>query len=283
MLYEVEHLCLGYPSLPEVVKDASFSIAEGETVTILGPNGAGKSTLLNSLMGLSKPTLGSIRLDGQDMAKMDPKSIARQVAYVRQNQSPVFAYTVLDFVLMGRAPHMSVWAHPKEEDVALARDALDVMGIAHLADRPCTDISGGQRQSAAIARALVQEPRVILLDEPTAHLDFGNQIKVCELVAKLRNIGYAVIMTTHDPNQAIMLGGVVAVLDRSGHLVVGTSDEMLTEPALCELYNTELRLEFAQSVQRNAVLAVMPETCGDDRLSRPQAHRQRVEADGGKR
>lgn len=258
MIYEIEDLTLSYPQIPPVVAHASFTLDEGETLTILGPNGAGKSTLLDGMMGLHEPSSGIVRMDGCDVVQMSPKKLAGRVAYVRQYQSSVFAFTVRDFVMMGRAPHLGIYGRAQEEDEHIVNDALKTMDIASLVDRPYTDISGGQRQQAVIARAIAQQPKAILLDEPTAHLDFGNQIRIVELVQSLSQMGYAIVMTTHDPNQAIMLGGKIAILDRSGELQVGSVEELMHEEDLCDLYRTDLKLTYVESVQRNAVLAVTP-------------------------
>lgn len=256
MIYDVRDVSLAYGQGPVVVDRASFTLDEGETLTILGPNGAGKSTLLNSLMGLHIPLSGEVLLCGRPLARQSAREIARAVAYVRQQQSLAFSFEVLDFVVMGRAPRLSAFARPKPEDYDAAMAALETMGVAALAHRPYSDISGGQRQQVVIARAIVQEPRVILLDEPTAHLDFGNQIRTLELARRLSASGYAVVMTTHDPNHAILMGGKTAVLDRQGHLAVGKSSEMLTQERLSSLYRVELRVMDIPEIAREACLNV---------------------------
>ncbi|MCF0120348.1 MAG: ABC transporter ATP-binding protein, partial [Oscillospiraceae bacterium] len=148
MIYSADNITLAYPKMPPVVKSASFDLSEGETMTILGPNGAGKSTLLNCLMGLHTPESGTVELRGKPLAGMSSREIAGTVAYVRQYQTPVFAYTVRDYVMMGRAPKMRVFERPKAVDEEAVDKALVTMGLTELSSRPYTDISGGQRQKA---------------------------------------------------------------------------------------------------------------------------------------
>ena len=255
LVYDVRNLSLCYSLGPIVVENASFTLKQGETLTILGPNGAGKSTLLNSLMGLHPIKDGEIKLLGKPIRKLSAKAIARNVAYVRQQVSLAFSFEVLDYVAMGCAPHLGPFAKPKKEQLDAAYEALETMGIADLANRPFTDISGGQRQQAVIARAIVQQPKVILLDEPTAHLDFGNQIRTLQLAQSLSRKGYAVVMTTHDPNHAILMGGSIAILDRDGHLSVGCVDDMLSEEALTKLYHVGLCVADVTEIERKACLS----------------------------
>ncbi|MBQ6454125.1 MAG: ABC transporter ATP-binding protein [Coriobacteriales bacterium] len=254
MIYDVRAVSLAYGNGPMVVREASFELDEGETLTIIGPNGAGKSTLLNCLMGLHPPLEGEVLLCGKPIAQTRAKDIARNVAYVRQQLSLAFSFEVLDFVVMGCAPHLGPFSNPKPEHFERAMEALETMGVADLAQRPYSDISGGQRQQVAIARAIVQDPKVILLDEPTAHLDFGNQIRTLELARRLSSKGYAVVMTTHDPNHAILMGGKVAVLDREGHLEVGSCADMLDEERLAQLYRVDLCVTDVEEVGRLACL-----------------------------
>ncbi len=256
MIYDVKNLSLAYGGGPTVVDKACFKLSEGETMTVLGPNGAGKSTLLNSLMGLHDPLSGEICLCGSPINKQSPRDIAKAVAYVRQQVSVVFSFEIIDFVVMGRAPRLGPFSRPRPEDYDKAMGALEAMDIAHLAHRPYSEVSGGQRQQAVIARAVAQEPKAILLDEPTAHLDFGNQIRTLELARRLSDAGYAIIMTTHDPNHAMLMGGVTAILDRTGRLTVGSCADMLTQERLEELYRVELRVMEIPEISRRACLNV---------------------------
>ena len=251
MIVEAKNINFSYQKNGrQILNDVSLSLKEGEVMSILGPNGAGKSTLLNLIATLLTPDTGEICLCGKDTKKMKPKEVASILSYVPQTHTPAFSYTVFNFVLMGRAPKVGMFEKPKAEDFKLVEEVLEEVGIAKLADKPYTEISGGERQQATIARALVQEPKAILFDEPTAHLDFGNQIKTLRTIKHLSEKGYAVIMTTHNPDHAIMLGGTTAILDKKGKLTVGPAEEIITEQTLKEVYDTKLKLSYFDEAGR---------------------------------
>lgn len=251
MIVEAKNINFSYQKNGrQILNDVSLSLKEGEVMSILGPNGAGKSTLLNLIATLLTPDTGEIFLCGKDTKKMKPKEVASILSYVPQTHTPAFSYTVFNFVLMGRAPKVGMFEKPKAEDFKLVEKVLEEVGIAKLADKPYTEISGGERQQATIARALVQEPKAILFDEPTAHLDFGNQIKTLRTIKHLSEKGYAVIMTTHNPDHAIMLGGTTAILDKQGKLTVGPAEEIITEQTLKEVYDTKLKLSYFDEAGR---------------------------------
>ena len=250
-IIQVDNLSFAYDKNgKQVLNNVSLTLEEGEVMTILGPNGAGKSTLLNCIATLLTPDEGTITLCGKDAAAMKPKEVAKILSYVPQNHVPAFSYTVESFVLMGRAPTVGMFERPKAEDFELVAKTLDEIGIAELKDKPYTEISGGERQQATIARAIVAEPKAILFDEPTAHLDYGNQLKTLRLIKSLREKGYAIVITTHDPDHAILLGGTTAILDRDGHLITGKTEEIITEETLRELYGTDLSLVQPDGVDR---------------------------------
>ncbi|MDO5448550.1 MAG: ABC transporter ATP-binding protein [Clostridia bacterium] len=251
MIVEAKNINFAYTKNGrQILNDVSLSLKEGEVMSILGPNGAGKSTLLNLIATLLTPDSGEILLCGKDTKKMKPKEVASILSYVPQTHTPAFSYTVFNFVLMGRAPKVGMFEKPKAEDFKLVEQVLEEVGIAKLADKPYTEISGGERQQATIARALVQEPKAILFDEPTAHLDFGNQIKTLRTIKHLSEKGYAVIMTTHNPDHAIMLGGTTAILDKKGKLTVGPAEEIITESTLKSVYDTKLKLSYFDEAGR---------------------------------
>ncbi len=255
MIIEAENINFSYNKNDrQILHDVSLTLDEGQVISILGPNGAGKSTLLNLLAALNKPDSGTIKLCGKDTTKMKPKEVASILSYVPQTHTPAFSYTVFNFVLMGRAPKIGMFERPHAYDFELVEKALEEVGIAGLADKPYTEISGGERQQATIARALVQEPRAILFDEPTSHLDFGNQLKTLKMIKSLKEKGYAIIITTHNPDHAIMLGGTTAILDRDGHLTVGDSDKIITEETLKRVYGTKLKLKFVDDVGRDIII-----------------------------
>ncbi|MDD3920597.1 MAG: ABC transporter ATP-binding protein [Eubacteriales bacterium] len=250
MIYDVNNLCFSYLPEREVLKNITLTLEEGEILTILGPNGAGKSTLLRCMLNLLTPQNGSVLLCDKSIKSMKPRETAALVSYVQQTQHTTFAYSVLDYVLMGRAPMLGMFEKPKKADHEAAYRALEEMGISHLADKPCTQISGGERQQAMIARAIVQTPKAILFDEPTAHLDSGNQLRTLRIIKKLSQAGYALIVTTHNPDHAILLGGSAAILNRNGRLIKGPTDEIITQENLCDVYDADLRLRYLPEEER---------------------------------
>ena len=238
-----------------IFSDVSFSLKKGQILSILGPNGSGKSTLLNCLAGLLRLKSGEIMLAGRPQRSLAARDIAKIIGYVPQNQLPIYGYSVRDFVVMGRAPYIGVMSTPGEQDYKMADEAIESMGISHLSDRPYTDISGGERQQATIARVIVQRPQIIMMDEPTSALDFGNQMRVIKMICSLASEGYTIIMTTHTPDHAIMLDDTVALLDRSGTLRVGRTDEIMHENLLSDIYRTKVKLVFVEEAERVVCIA----------------------------
>lgn len=251
MIYEVENVTFSYPGGDRKVLDhACLRLDEGEILCILGPNGAGKTTLLGCMAGLLNPQSGTVRLCGRDIGQMKEKEIAKLAGYVPQIHTPAFDYKVLDVVLMGRAPKTGMFARPSAEDEEFCLRVLESMNLDHLAQKSYLDISGGERQQVMIARAIAQEPKVILFDEPTAHLDYGNQHRVLRRVRQMKEEGYSVVITTHNPDHALLLGDKAAIVDKKGHILQGRSEEILTEEALGRIYETHLRLLYVKELDR---------------------------------
>ena len=194
-------LTIGYPD-HVVGSGLNVALATGEVLALLGPNGGGKTTLLKTLLGLIDAKAGEVRLDGKPLAEFSIQQRARVIAYVPQVHTGTFAFTVETVVLMGRIAHGNLFSRPSARDFEVAAGALERFGIARLSQRPYTQISGGERQLVLLARALAQEPQFIVLDEPTASLDFGNQGKVMSEICALAASGHGVLFTTHDPNHA---------------------------------------------------------------------------------
>lgn len=247
---DVQGIAFSYRAGRPIFTDLSFALDRGELFTILGPNGAGKSTLLNCVTAVRPPQQGRVLLGGTDVTGLPPRTRARRVAYVPQTSTVSYAYTVLDYVLMGRAPHLGLLQQPGDEDRAAAIAALHLLGIAELADRPCTQVSGGQRQLASIAKAVVQDPELIVFDEPTAALDHGNQARVLHLLKDLSRRGFGIISTTHNPNHAILLGGSAGVLTRTGRFHTGPVGEVIREDLLSRVYETDLRVVHVEQLGR---------------------------------
>ncbi len=251
VLYSVRNISFTYPSLGrKVLDDVSLDIREGDALTILGRNGAGKSTLLHCLLGLKQPQSGEIRLAGRSLRDMTEREIASEVGYVPQSHAPAFEHTVTDFVQMGFAARIGLFSRPGARERRAADEVLGELGIGHLSGRPYTQLSGGEQQQAIIARAIVMRPRVVLFDEPTAHLDFGNQIKVLRIVKRFADKGFAVVITTHNPDHALLLGGRAAIFDDGGRVRSGRTGEILTEETLRSVYGSDLSLQYIEAFGR---------------------------------
>ena len=206
MILSGHNLTIGYRDRV-VGNHLDISLKTGEVLALLGPNGGGKTTLLKTLLGLLPPKGGEVRLGDRPLASYTLRERARRIAYVPQSHGATFGFMVETFVLMGRTAHGTLFSRPSTADRAIAARMLERFGIAHLADRPYTKISGGERQLALLARALAQEPKFVVLDEPTASLDFGNQGRVMREIRALGASGHGVLFTTHDPNHAMRAAG----------------------------------------------------------------------------
>lgn len=196
-----------------VLDEVTLNLKQGSVTTLLGPNGCGKTTLLKIINGLLKPNGGAVSVEGKDVAIMNPKELAKTIGHVSQIHRTSFPFSVLDVVLTGRMPYISAFSMPGEDDLEIAERSLARVGMDHLSMRPYTQISGGERQLAMIARALAQEPRFLILDEPTSYLDFKNQVLVLKMVTELARKGnFTVVMTLHDPNHALMFSDEVVLM-----------------------------------------------------------------------
>lgn len=217
-----------------------LDVFRGEVLTVLGPNGCGKSTLLRCIGGALKLAAGTVRIDGLDLSALDAAERARRVGYLFQRHSPSFPFVVLDVVTMGRTPHLGVLAGPSVEDTRIAEDALDQVGMRHLEYKAYTELSGGELQLVLLARTLAQRPDVILLDEPTSHLDFRNQVRSLKAIGALAARGVTMIMTTHDPNHAFLLPGRVLLMQPEGKFLVGPAAEVISDSTLTATYGIDI-------------------------------------------
>ena len=251
---EAEGVTFSFTPGRPVFSDVSFAIRPGEILTLLGPNGSGKSTLLDCLCGLNSIDRGRISINGSSASSFSRADMARRVGYVPQTHPPAFDFPVRDYVVMGRAPYLGIFKVPGKPDYDLADAALASLDIAHLRDKLYSKISGGERQQAQIARMLVQAPGVVLLDEPTNHLDYGNQIKILKLVAGLSSRGIAVILTTHIPDNPILLDGAVGILDGKGGMKIGKVRDIISERVLKDMYRADLRLVYIEELRRMACI-----------------------------
>ncbi len=236
---EIRNLTCGYRR-KKIVFDASFDMDAGEFMCIIGANGCGKTTLLKTILGLLPPMGGAAFLQGRDIAAMSDRDRAKEIAYIPQAHTPPFPFSVADVVLMGRTPHIGRFSSVAHEDKRIVWEALETLGIEGLADRTYTKLSGGQRQLVLIARALAQQPKLIVMDEPTASLDFGNQQTVLSRMRELSSAGASVLMVTHDPHHAIYCADSVVVMGAGRVVEKGTPEEVITKPRLEEVYSTPL-------------------------------------------
>ena len=239
MSIEVQNLSFSYGDRP-VLHDISFRVEKGEFLSILGPNGVGKSTLFRCVLGLLSGYTGQVLVDGADSRSFSVREAARHIAYIPQSSHPIFNYSVFDIVLMGRTSGLSTFRSPKKQDAELCRWALEKVGIPHLSDRCFHRLSGGEQQLVLIARALVQKAPILMLDEPTASLDFGNQLLVLEQCRNLAREGYTVIQTTHNPEQSYRYSDRILTIQHGRVLAEGTPKEVLTEKTIRALYGVEV-------------------------------------------
>ena len=243
MILDVSHLGHTYPgSAHPVLRDVNFHLDQGDILSILGPNGSGKTTLLRCLMNLETPNEGNILLNRQPMEKMGKKNRARAMGYVPQFHDIPYAYTVVEFVTMGRTPYTKIFSSPSKKDERLAMAAIQAMGISHLAPKNFSRLSGGEKQQVMLARILTQNPQVILLDEPCNHLDYGNQIRTLKMLHDLSHKGYTIIMTTHNPDHALMLGGKAAIVDKNRPFCFGRTQEVVTREKLKHIYRLDIEM-----------------------------------------
>ncbi len=235
-MLSIENLQFGYDKNYNVLENVSLNVGKGELFGIFGPNGTGKSTLFKCIIGFLKPKKGSIYINDTDLLNLPTEEIAKLISYVPQEHKPPFPYLVKDIVLMGRTPHLGGVFGPGENDLKKASEALSTIGVEHLANRPYTDLSGGQRQLVLLARALSQETKIMILDEPTSALDFKNQVKIWNILKKLTQKGISVIVSVHDPNHMLWYCDNIAILNKGKILATGKPEKILTENILNELY-----------------------------------------------
>jgi iron complex transport system ATP-binding protein len=245
-MLEARGLTVGYGAVA-VAGGIDLALSAGTVTCLLGPNGVGKTTLFKTLLGLIAPLTGSIDVGGESLAGLSRTAVARQVGYVPLASPPDFTYTVLDLVVMGRTAYLGPFSQPRQADYDIATAALDALGIAPLAERDSTRISGGQRQLVLVARALAQEAQVLVMDEPTASLDLANRILVLDKIRTLAGDGRAVLVSTHEPEHAFAVADRVALLGAGHYFETGPVADMLTAERLTRLYGVQLQVERTPS------------------------------------
>ena len=237
--FEVKDGCFGYPHGRQVLKHISFTVGKGEMLAILGPNGAGKTTMLRCMMGFLKWTGGQSLLNGENIASMSPRKLFSKVAYVPQAKNASLASSVKDMVLLGRSSHYGIFGRPGAKDRQMVADTLAKLGLSAMADCSCAELSGGELQMVLIARAIVAEPEVIILDEPESNLDFKNQLIVLKTLRNLTEQGITCIFNTHYPVHALRHADKALLLDKSGNVRFGATSEVITEENMRRAFGVE--------------------------------------------
>ncbi len=230
-----------------VLNDVSFSISSGEMIAFLGKNGAGKTTLLRIIPSFLTPLSGDVLIDGVSVHSMPLQDKAKAIAYIPQFSQTAFAYTVRESVLMGRSPHISLFSKPSKNDERRALEILEELGILALVDRPTNEISGGERQLVLIARALMQDAKLLILDEPTSFLDYSNQLLVLEKTYELVKKGYACLYSTHNPDLALAYSTRVLAMDKGKIAFSMKPEELEGSDALSSIYKRPLIVERTQA------------------------------------
>lgn len=251
MIYKVKKLSFKYSPDKQILNNINFDIEKGHLYTIIGRNGIGKTTLFNCLLNFNNNYKGTILLNDKDIKTMKEKEIAKIVSYVPQSTNCSFDYTVFEYVLMGTASNVSLFSSPSNKEKELTIAALKELNITNLKNRKFSELSGGEQQLVLIARAIVNKPEVLFFDEPTSHLDFTNQIKVLKIINDLKNKGYTIILTTHDPNQAFLLKDNCILFNNKGSIKKGDYKNVLTKKNLQDVYGKQIHIKYLKEFKRN--------------------------------
>lgn len=257
VVLEVESVSYCYDQ-SRILHEISFMVEAGELVCVLGPNGCGKTTLLKNILGLLTPSSGFVRIDGKDVQKLSPKKLAQVMGYIPQAHNPPFPFKVFDVVLMGRTAHLSSLALPNKKDEEIAYESLAKLNITHLKDKIYTKLSGGERQLVLIARALAQQPKILIMDEPTISLDFGKQNVVLEHVRLLSQKGISILMVTHDPGHALFCADKVVTLKKGRLLKIGLPQDVISEDSMRDMYDTEVRIAKLKLPDERTICVCVP-------------------------
>jgi iron complex transport system ATP-binding protein len=240
-----------------VFENINLDINKGEIFCLFGPNGCGKSTLIQCILGILRLSSGSISLRGRDVSTLKPQEIAREVAYIPQMHEKPFPYKVIDIVLMGRAAYTGLFSIPSAEDRRIAEEVIEMVGLTQFSNRPYTQLSGGETQLVLVARALAQQTPILIMDEPTAHLDFRNELSFLETITRLvREIDKTIIMATHYPNHAVYFEGSetvseIGLMNNQKIAVQGAPGSVLTEGNMAEVFNIESKVLLYEWMGKN--------------------------------
>lgn len=258
MILEVENGCFGYPKQEEILTDINIKLEEGHILSVLGPNGIGKTTLLKCMIGLMPWSRGRSLLTGKDIRMLKSKEIWNVISYIPQTHGFSFSYTGLEMVMLGRSSHLGLFSQPGHREIEMAEAMMEKVGITRLADKDCNHMSGGELQMVLIARALINEPKLIILDEPETGLDFHNQILVLNMVEKLaheENIG--AIMNTHYPTNAMSIADEALMMNRKGDRFYGPTGDILNESNISKSFDVNVVVDEIM-YQNRTIRSVVP-------------------------
>lgn len=241
MSITVEKLSFSYGA-HEVLHSVSFRAEYGEFLSVLGPNGVGKSTLFRCMLGILPPSHGRTLIDGNDISSLSAAELSKRIAYIPQSHSPVFNFSVLDVVLMGTTAQLGKFSSPGKKQREQAVAALESLNISELRDRGYRNISGGERQLVLIARAMAQQAKILIMDEPSSSLDFGNRIRVMQTVKKLTECGYCIIQSTHDPDLAFRYSDKILAMYEGEVLACGTPEDTVCNAVISKLYGMKVEV-----------------------------------------
>lgn len=258
MILEVENGYFGYPKQEEILTDINIKLEEGHILSVLGPNGIGKTTLLKCMIGLMPWSRGRSLLAGKDIRTLKSKEIWNMISYIPQTHGFSFSYTGLEMVMLGRSSHLGLFSQPGHREIEMAEAMMEKVGITRLADKDCNRMSGGELQMVLIARALINEPKLIILDEPETGLDFHNQILVLNMVEKLaheENIG--AIMNTHYPTNAMSIADEALMMNRKGDRFYGPTGDILNESNISKSFDVNVVVDEIM-YQNRTIRSVVP-------------------------
>ena len=267
-LLRIENGSFAYRSGPQILKDINIDVEPGEILAVLGPNGAGKTTLLRCMMDMLHWQSGRSLLGGEDIRSIPASKLWRRMAYVPQARSAAVSYTAFQTVLLGRSSRIGAFSAPSAEDMKTAERVMERLGIAHLADKPCYAISGGELQMVLIARAMAAEPEILVLDEPESNLDFKNQLIVLDAMTALAAEGVACIFNTHYPAHALQRAGKALMLSKDGRSIFGDTTAVVTEENIRHAFGVEAligEVETPHSIMKNVVAVGITGNSGTDK------------------
>lgn len=262
-MLDVNNVRFSYGRKPETLKGVTFSLEEGDIMCLLGSNGTGKTTLLRCLLGFARPSAGTIDFNGIDLLKEKPRKRAQLMAYVPQSTQIAFPYTAFEVVLMGRISHLSAGASHSMHDKRAAMNAMERLKITHLAECRYQEMSGGERQMVLVARALAQNAKLLVMDEPTANLDYHNQVKILSAIKYLASQGLGILMTSHYPDHAFLACTKVALMKNGVIESCGKPEEIVTSENLTALYDTPVHVGKTSigSLSIKTCIPLLDESC----------------------